>query len=176
MKYLNDIDQRVANNVRREQVNNKRRFKIIKHSVIPSDLKLTKDEKDFLRENKHKMKNACQAFRASVISRNRIRHHYNHNELLQDKIISYFFLIQTIHTIIIPFYVYPFCDLVILALDSKIYIIVQTYIIWTQSINQLIKEFMAMLCPYIFFLSNIFCFYTPQKNINRHYIKLFGIR
>ena len=88
MKYLNDIDQRVANNLRREQVNNKRRFKIIKHSVIPSDLKLTKDEKEFLRENKHKMKNACQAFRASVISRNRIRHHYHHNELLQDKILS----------------------------------------------------------------------------------------
>ena len=67
---------------------NKRRVKIIKHSTIPSDLKLTKDEKEFLRENKHKMKNACQAFRASVISRNRLRHHYHHNELLQDRIIS----------------------------------------------------------------------------------------
>ena len=67
---------------------NKRRVKIIKHSTIPSELKITKDEKEFLRENKHKMKNACQAFRASVISRNRIRHHYHHNELFQDKIIS----------------------------------------------------------------------------------------
>ena len=67
---------------------NKRRVKIIKHSTIPSELKITKDEKEFLRENKHKMKNACQAFRASVISRNRIRHHYHHNELLQDRIIS----------------------------------------------------------------------------------------
>ena len=67
---------------------NKRRVKIIKHSTIPSELKITKDEKEFLRENKHKMKNACQAFRASVISRNRLRHHYHHNELLQDRIIS----------------------------------------------------------------------------------------
>ena len=74
MKYLNDI--------------NKRRFEIIKHSETPSDLKLTKDDKEFLRENKHKMKNACQAFSASVISRNRIKHHYHHNELVQDKIIS----------------------------------------------------------------------------------------
>ena len=88
MKYLNDIDQRVANNVRREQVNNKRRFKIIKHSVIPSDLKLTKDDKEFLRENKHKIQKECELFRASVISRNLRRHHYHHNELVEDKLIS----------------------------------------------------------------------------------------
>ena len=67
---------------------NKRRFEIIKHSEIPSDLKLTKDEKEFLRENKHKMKNECEFLKASVISRNRIRHHYHHNQFVQDKIIA----------------------------------------------------------------------------------------
>jgi len=74
MKYLNDI--------------NKKRFEIIKHSETPSDLKLTKDVEEFLRENKHKMKNECKLFRASVISRNLKRHHYHHNELVEDKLIS----------------------------------------------------------------------------------------
>ena len=73
MKYLNDI--------------NKRRFEIIKHSEIPSDLKLTKDDKEFLRESQHKMKNECEFFKASVISKLK-RHHYHHNTLVQDKIIS----------------------------------------------------------------------------------------
>ena len=74
MKYLNDI--------------NKRRFEIIKHSTIPSDLKLTKDDKEFLRESQRKMKKKCELFRASVISRNLKRHHYHHNIFVQDKIIS----------------------------------------------------------------------------------------
>ena len=67
---------------------NKRRIEIIKHSEIPSDLKLTKVEKKFLRVNKHKMKKKCVLFRASVISRNLRRHHYHHNELVEDKLIS----------------------------------------------------------------------------------------
>ena len=74
MKYLNDI--------------NKRRFEIIKHSETPLDLKLTKDDKEFIRGNEHKMKNECELFRASVISRNLKRHHYHHNELVEDKLIS----------------------------------------------------------------------------------------
>ena len=67
---------------------NKRRIEIIKHSEIPSDLKLTKVEKEFLRVNKHKIKKKCVFFRASVISRNLRRHHYHHNELVEDKLIS----------------------------------------------------------------------------------------
>ena len=74
MKRLNEI--------------NKKRFEIINHSETPLDLKLTKDDKEFIRENKHKMKNECELFRTSVISRNLKRHHYHHNELVQDKIIS----------------------------------------------------------------------------------------
>ena len=82
---------------------------------------------------------------------------------LQDKIISYFFLIQTIHTII-PFYVYPFCDLVILALDSKIYNIVQTYIIWTQSINQGSGIYGNVVSIYFLPFQYILLLHTPKKH------------